>query len=420
MAVSVAKSARRPEIVCAPGNAGTATVAENVDVAAEDIDGLLALVEERGVDLTLVGPEAPLCAGIVDRFEAAGRRVFGPNAKAARLEGDKTFCKKLLMESGVPTASGRCFDRYDHARQYLATRDTPQVVKAAGLAAGKGVVVCDDPADAILEAEAMMVEGRFGDAGRRIVVEEKLEGEELSVHAIVDGHSVYVLESSQDHKRVGDGDTGPNTGGMGAYSPAPIATDEVLREIESEILVPVLDALVRRDIHYRGVLYAGLMLTAGGPKVLEFNCRFGDPETQAMLPRMKTSLLDVAEACLDGRLDGLSLEWDPRPAVCVVMASGGYPGSYQRGITIGGLDAAAAIADAFVYHAGTTTLDGRVVTNGGRVLGVTALGDTIQAAQDRAYQAIDCIRFDGGFCRRDIGARALGVRPAKTVGPRVL
>jgi len=405
LADRLAASPRVEQVVCAPGNAGTAAVAENVAVGADDHAALADLAVERKVDLTVVGPEAPLCGGIVDRFESAGLRIFGPTAAAARIEGDKSYAKQLMHRCLVPTAEGRIFTEFKSAKTYVATRDTPQVVKAAGLAAGKGVIVCDDPADAILALEEIMVEGKLGEAGRKVVVEEKLQGPELSILALVDGRTIYVLESSQDHKPVGEGDTGPNTGGMGAYSPAPIATEQVFEQIESEILVPIVDGLRNDGAPYRGVLYAGLMLTPAGPKVLEFNCRFGDPEAQAVLLRLQSDLAEALEATVTGRLEEIELRWDPRPAVCVVMASQGYPGAYEKGKVITGLDEVVAMDDVKVFHAGTRSHLGGTITNGGRVLGVTALGDTIPQARSRAYQAVDKIHFEGAFCRWDIAAR---------------
>lgn len=408
IAEQVRRSAHRPAVICAPGNAGTGWFGENVPIKPESIDQLVVLARDAQVDLTIVGPEAPLCAGIVDRFNREGLRIFGPTAEAARIEGDKAYTKELLHEAGIPTARGRWFRRYSDARAYIATRDTPQVVKAAGLAAGKGVIVCDDPAQALIEAEKMMVDGRFGDAGRCVVVEEKLLGQEVSVLALVDGSNIYMLETSQDHKPIGDGDTGPNTGGMGAYSPAPVAEPDVMADIESQIIVPFIDALRRHDVIYRGVLYCGLMLTPGGAKVLEFNCRFGDPETQAVLTRLRTDFVDLLNACIDGTLDQIALEWDPRPAVCVVMASGGYPGAYEKGKAIGGLSDAEALDGVTIHHAGTRAVKDCVVTDGGRVLGVTALGRTIRSARDRAYQAVGKIKFEGAYYRKDIAWRAIG------------
>ncbi|MCH7813496.1 MAG: phosphoribosylamine--glycine ligase [Planctomycetes bacterium] len=414
LADRLAASARVEEVLCAPGNAGTAAVAQNVHLAVDDHDALVQLARERRVDLTVVGPEAPLCAGLVDRFEAADLTILGPTAAAARIEGDKAYAKRLMHRCLVPTADGRIFDRFEAAKTYVATRDTPQVVKAAGLAAGKGVVVCDDPADAILALEEIMVDERFGAAGRTVLIEEKLKGPELSILALVDGHTIYVLESAQDYKRVGEGDTGPNTGGMGAISPAPTVPEEIFERIEREILVPIVDGLRSDGAPYRGVLYAGLMLTPAGPKVLEFNCRFGDPEAQAVLVRLQTDLADVLEATATGRLDQIQLHWDPRPAVCVVQACGGYPGQYQTGSTITGLDDAAALKDVAVFHAGTVTRGNVTVTAGGRVLGVTALGETVDQARARAYEGIDKISFAGAFCRRDIAA--VHPPPAKRKG----
>ncbi|MHC4067717.1 MAG: phosphoribosylamine--glycine ligase, partial [Planctomycetota bacterium] len=370
LADRLAASPRVEQVICAPGNAGTAQVAENVPIGADDHAALADLALERKIDLTVVGPEAPLCGGIVDRFESADLRIFGPTAAAARIEGDKSYAKQVMHRCLVPTAEGRTFTRFTDAKTYVATRDTGQVVKAAGLAAGKGVIVCDDPADAILALEDIMVDGKFGEAGHKVVVEEKLQGPELSILALVDGRTIYVLESAQDHKPVGEGDTGPNTGGMGAYSPAPVATEEVLQQIEREILVPIVDGLRHDGAPYRGVLYAGLMLTAAGPKVLEFNCRFGDPEAQAVLLRLQSDLAEVLEATVTGRLDRIELRWDPRPAVCVVMASQGYPGAYEKGNVITGLDEVAATDDVKVFHAGTRSEGNVTLTNGGRVLGV--------------------------------------------------
>ncbi|MCP4594186.1 MAG: phosphoribosylamine--glycine ligase [bacterium] len=407
LAERLARSAHVKQVFCAPGNGGTSAVADNVPLAPEALSDLVKFATERRIDLTVVGPEAPLCAGIVDRFQQADLPVFGPTASAARLEGDKAYAKNLMHSALIPTAEARSFERYEDARAYVATRDTPQVVKAAGLAAGKGVVICDDPADALLALERIMIERAFGDAGSTVLVEEKLTGPELSVLAMVDDRTLYVLESAQDHKPVGEGDTGPNTGGMGAYSPTPIATDAVLQQIDREILVPIVNALGRSDTPYRGVLYAGLMLTAAGPKVLEFNCRFGDPEAQAVLPRLKSDLFELLHATVHGKLEEIELVWDPRPAVCVVLASQGYPGEYGIGKVITGIEAAEAPNDVFVHHAGTRQTDKYLISSGGRVLGVTALGDDIPTAQRKAYAAVDQIEFEGAFCRRDIANQAI-------------
>ncbi len=403
----LAQSRRVSRVFCAPGNAGTAEVAENVAVEATDIDGLIRLARQHSVGLTVVGPEAPLCAGIVDRFAAEGLRIFGPTAAAARIEGDKAYAKRLMIHAHVPTAEARIFTRFADAQAYVATRETGMVVKAAGLAAGKGVTVCPDPADALPAIERMMVKREFGAAGDTVVVEELLKGQELSIHALVDDRTVYVLESAQDHKAVGDGDTGPNTGGMGAYSPALIATPEVYRVVERDVLVPIVDALRGDGAPYRGALYVGLMLTAGGPKVLEFNCRFGDPEAQVLLTRLDCDLLDVLEAVVEGRLSDVDIRWKPLASVCVVMTSRGYPGSYETGKVIEGLDLAGQMPDVHVFHAGTRQIEHLTVSTGGRVLAVTALGTDIADAQARAYRAVERIHFDNAYYRRDIARKAL-------------
>lgn len=408
LAESLARSARVKKVLCAPGNAGTEAVAENVPLSADNIEALLHLAQERDIDLTVVGPEAPLCAGIVDRFESAGLRIFGPTAAAARIEGDKAHAKRLMKLAHVPTAEARIFERHNQARDYVASRDTGVVVKASGLAAGKGVFVCEEPAEALLVLEKIMVERQFGDAGKTVVVEEILKGPEVSIHALVSGHTIYVLESAQDHKRIGDGDTGPNTGGMGAYSPAPVATEEIVRTVERDVLVPIVDAMQSDGAPYRGVLYAGLMLTPGGPKVLEFNCRFGDPETQVLVSRLESDLFELLLATVEGRLEEADVRWKPKSAVCVVAAAGGYPGEYERGRSIHGLRVAASQPNVLVYHAGTRRSGDDVVTAGGRVLGVTGLGDSIAAAKQRAYEAIERISFEGMTFRRDIADKAIG------------
>jgi len=385
-----------------PGNAGTAELGTNVPGDPCDIALALEVARREDVGLTIVGPEEPLAAGIVDAFEAAGRRIFGPTAAAARLESDKAFAKQLMRQYAVPTADARIFDDYELARQYIATRDEAVVVKAAGLAKGKGVIVCADPADAILAAERILVQRVFGEAGARIVVEERLLGREASLLAVVDRHTSYLLEPAQDHKRLGDGDSGPNTGGMGAFCPTPLVTEAVLRQVQTQILVPVLDALVREGLPYRGVLYLGLMLTAAGPKVLEFNCRFGDPEAQAILMRLESDLLELLNAAVDGRLEQVEVRWDPRHALCVVMASAGYPEAVRTGVPIRGLPPPA--DDAVVFHAGTRRVGDEVVTAGGRVLGVTALGPTLADARRRAYELVAQIRFEGAQYRTDLGA----------------
>lgn len=399
---ALARSTELDRLFILPGNAGTAALGTNIPGDACDVDLALSVARREQIDLTIVGPEDPLAGGLVDAFEQAGLRIFGPRAAAARLESDKAYAKQLLRQHAIPTAEARIFTEFDLARQYIASRDEPVVVKAAGLAKGKGVIVCDDPADAILAAENILVKRQFGDAGASIVVEERLLGREASLLAIVDGHIAVLLEPAQDHKRLGDRDTGPNTGGMGAFSPTPAIDERVTAQVESQILVPVLDAMIRQDTPYRGVLYIGLMLTAAGPKVLEFNCRFGDPETQAILLRLRSDLLALLHAAVTGRLESAEIEWDPRPALCVVMASGGYPEKYPTGLPITGLPEDS--DDLVVFHAGTRRDGDRVVTAGGRVLGVTALGDTLAAARQRVYDAVRGIHFEGAHYRTDLGA----------------
>lgn len=407
IAWKLAQSKKLDKLYIAPGNPGTAECGQNVPVAATDTDGLLDFAKRNGVELVVVGPEDPLAAGVVDVFEEAGIKAFGPGKEAARLEADKAFAKQLMRSAAVSSAEGRVFDRFSEAKAYIASRDEAVVVKAAGLAKGKGVYVCDDPADGIIAAEKIMCDKIFGSAGDKIIVEDKLLGEEASILAFVDGRNIYVMESSQDHKPIGDGDTGPNTGGMGAYSPAPVVTDEMMNQITREILVPVVDGMNRSGAPYKGVLYAGLMMTSGGPRVLEFNVRFGDPETQPILMRLKSDLLEVLLAVCNGTLDRVTLKWDRRPAVCVVMASGGYPGNYEKGKKIIGLANAEKIKDVVVFHAGTKAQNGDIVTDGGRVLGVTALGETIADAKKRAYEAVALIKFDGAYYRRDIADKAI-------------
>ena len=392
----------------APGNAGTAGLAENLPVGAEDVEGLLAAARERRIDLTVVGPEAPLAAGVVDRFEEAGLAIFGPSQRAVQLEADKAFAKDLMARHGIPTGAYRTFRRYEEALAYVRSNAAPLVVKASGLAAGKGVSVCQSREEAEVALQQAMVARDFGAAGDVVVVEECLCGPEASVLAFTDGYTVKPMVVAQDHKPILEGDRGPNTGGMGCYAPAPIVGPELLRRIQGTILQPAVDALREEGILYRGVLYAGLMLTADGPQVLEYNSRFGDPEAQVILPLLEGDLLPVLQACLEGRLAEVDLRWSPRSCICVVVASGGYPGRYRQGLPIEGLEAAAAVPETVVCHAGTRTADGRVLTAGGRVLGVTALGDTLAQAAQRAYEAVGKLHFEGMYYRRDIGAKALG------------
>lgn len=407
LAWKLSQSDKLDHLYIAPGNPGTADYGTNVDIADTDVAGLAAFAQAKKIDLAVIGPEDPLAAGAVDAFEAVGIRAFGPSGAAAQLEADKAFAKQIMRANSIPTAESRTFTSFEDAKAYIASRDEAVVVKAAGLAKGKGVFVCDEPSEAILAAERIMVDGMFGDAGKTVVVEDKLLGQEASILAFVDGRNIYVMESAQDHKPIGDGDTGDNTGGMGAYSPAPIVTDKLMAQIVREVLVPTVDGMNRNDTPYKGVLYAGMMLTQGGPRVLEFNVRFGDPETQPILMRMKGDLLEVMWAVCEGKLDRVNLAWDKRPAVCVVMASGGYPGAYEKGKVIRGLDEAGKLKDVMVFHAGTARNGDDIVTNGGRVLGVTALGETIAAAKASAYEAVDMISFDGAYCRRDIADKAL-------------
>ena len=410
IAYKLAQSSSLSKLFIAGGNPGTAACGQNVPISAGEADKLLEFARQNDIELAVIGPEDPLAAGIADAFEAAGIKAFGPIAAAARLEADKTFAKQIMRAGAISTAEGQVFEKFKDAKAYIASRDESVVIKAAGLAGGKGVFVCDDPAEGILAAEKIMCDRIFGLAGDKIIVEEKLLGQEVSILAFVDGRNIYVMESSQDHKPIGDGDTGPNTGGMGAYSPAPVVTEQLTNQITREILVPVVDYMNRQGNPYKGVLYAGLMLTPAGPRVLEFNVRFGDPETQPILMRLKSDLLEVCLAVCDGTLDEVTLKWDPRAAVCVVMASAGYPGDYEKGKVITGLEQAEQIPDVMVFHAGTAISNGKIVTNGGRVLGVTAMGATIAQAKETAYQAVDKIKFDGGYYRRDIADKAIKVK----------
>ena len=406
LAWKIAQSPKVTELFCAPGNPGTATIATNLDIPADDIDNLLKFALDRSIDLTVVGPEQPLVLGLADWFQDNDLKVFGPSAKAAQLEGSKAFSKDLMQKYNIPTATYAAFDDADEACAYLKGKG-PQVVKADGLAAGKGVFVCDDEAEAVEAIRQIMSDKIFGESGKRIVIEERLEGQEVSLLAFTDGATVLPMEAAQDHKAVFDGDQGPNTGGMGAYSPAPIFTPELKQEVIQRIMVPAVNGMRADGIPYRGVLYAGLMITDKGPKTLEFNARFGDPETQPLMMRMQSDIVPILEACTDGTLDTCSLEWKPEAAVCVVMASEGYPGKYEKDKPIHGLDQANALPGVAVFHAGTKQAGDDIVTHGGRVLGVTALGDTVQTAIAKAYQAVDKIQWPGVQYRKDIGKKAL-------------
>jgi phosphoribosylamine--glycine ligase len=406
----ITQSPRADRVFVAPGNAGTDFDGENVDISPTDFPKLIQFAKQNEVGLTIVGPEAPLVAGIVDAFEEAGLKIFGPKKNAAELEGSKVFCKDLLRHADVPSADYQVFYSPDEAVKFIKEReDAPVVVKADGLAAGKGVFVCAHRQEALEAIEKIARQKIFGKAGDRLVIEERLDGQEVSVLCITDGQTILTLPPAQDHKAAHDGDTGPNTGGMGAYCPAPLLTEEMQRWVEGHILVPTVHAMKRSRRPFRGVLYAGLIMTKQGPKVLEYNVRFGDPECQPLLMRLKTDLLDILEATVAGRLDEIEpLEWDPRPAVSVVMASHGYPGDYEKGFPIRGLADAETQSDVKVFHAGTAMKNDQVVTAGGRVLNVTALGDTISQAKLNAYRAVKCIRWSGAWCRKDISDKAAG------------
>ena len=404
----LAQSPQCAKIWCAPGNAGIAQHAECVDIAADDIDGIVRFARAERPDLVVVGPEAPLVAGLVDRLNEEHIPAFGPTKRAAEVEGSKSFCKTMARRAGIPSADFQVFSDIEQADWYIEERGAPLVVKASGLAAGKGVIMAETEEEARQAVRQCLVEGSFGKAGAEVVIEEKLVGEEVSLIALVDGETVALLPTSQDHKRALDGDGGLNTGGMGAYSPAPVATQEVLDQAVKEIIVPAVHEMAKMGRPYKGVLYAGLMITSSGPKLLEFNCRMGDPETQPLLMRLRNDLLDLIMATVEGRLSECEIEVDPRPAVCVVMASPGYPGSYEKGALINGLADAAEVPDSFVFHAGTTLKNDRTVTSGGRVLGVTALGEDIAGAVETAYRAVGRISFEGGVhYRKDIAHRAL-------------
>jgi phosphoribosylamine--glycine ligase len=403
----VSQSKKVTKVYAAPGNAGIAGIAECVPIKAEDIEGLLAFARKESVDLTIVGPEGPLSLGIVDRFSEAGLRIFGPSSKAAIIEGSKQFAKDLMKKYRIPTAEYGVFTDKASAEAYIRQKGAPIVVKADGLAAGKGVVVAETIEEAVKALDLIMSERAFGAAGDRVVIEECLRGEEASFMAFSDGKTVVPMASSQDHKRVFDADKGPNTGGMGAYSPAPIVTKKLEQEVMEAIMVPTVRAMEKEGRLFKGVLYAGLMIENGRARVLEYNARFGDPETQPIMARLDTDLVEVIEAILEGRLSRTEVRWKSESAVCVVMASGGYPGNYEKGREISGLDDAAALPDAIVFHSGTAQKNGRTVTDGGRVLGITGLGRTVAAAIDHAYAAVRVISFEGAHYRRDIGARAL-------------
>ncbi len=407
LAWKIARSPKVRKIYCAPGNAGIAGVAECVDIGAEDVESLAAFAARNSVDLTVVGPEGPLSAGIVDRFEKKGLKIFGPNKKAAELEASKSFAKRLMQRYKIPTARGRAFSRYSAARDYVHKTDPPLVVKADGLAAGKGVVVCRDREAALEALDSMMNRRSFGEAGRKVLIEQCLFGEEASFLALTDGENVLPLPSSQDHKAIYDGDQGPNTGGMGAYSPAPLVDAAMQDKIMKEVMVPAVRAMAAEGRPYKGVLYAGLMIERDRVYVVEFNARFGDPEAQPLLMRITSDIVPALEASVDGGLDKCRLDVDERSSVCVIMAAEGYPGSYEKGMPISGLDAAGRMKNVEVFHSGTALKQQQVVASGGRVLGVTALGGSIPKAIEKAYKAAAKISWKGLHYRKDIGQKAL-------------
>jgi len=402
----IKQSPRVKKVYCAPGNAGTGEIAENIPIAADDIPSLLEFALQKEIGLTVVGPEQPLVMGVVDQFEEKGLRIFGPNARAAELEGSKSFAKDIMAKYGLPTAEYKTFSSSDNAAEYIKFKDCPLVIKADGLAAGKGVLLCQTADEALAAVDSIMGKKSFGKAGNQIVVEEFLQGQEVSVLAFSDGQTVLLMDSAQDHKAAYDGDKGPNTGGMGAYSPAPVFTEIMRQKVHDQIMQPMIRAMQQEDRPFKGILYAGLMLTKTGSQVLEFNVRFGDPETQPLLVRMDSDIIPVFEACIDGTLDQCPLQWKNESSVCVVMAAEGYPGPYEKGKPISGLQNANSLPGVEVFHAGTKTQDGEVLTQGGRILGVTATGENIGTAIAKAYEAVDKIKWQGIHYRKDIGHRA--------------
>lgn len=410
LAWKISQSPLLTKLFVSPGNAGIREIAECVPLSLSDLDGLITFAKKESIDLTVVGPEAPLVDGIWDRFHAEGLKLFGPSRDAAELEGSKAFSKDMMHKYGIPTAHYEVFSNVNEAKHYAVEAEMPVVIKADGLAAGKGVVICKSSQEAVETLTRMMSEGAFGDAGKKVIIEELLEGEELSVLALTDGESVIPLASSQDHKRVYDYDRGPNTGGMGAYSPCPQVSREKFLEIVDISVKPMIKGMAAEGKPYRGLLYAGIMLTEKGPYVLEYNCRFGDPEAQAVIPRLKSDLLPVMMEIAEGKLKTKVLEWHEKACLAVVLASGGYPGAFEKGRVVAGLESCKNLADVHVFHAGTElNAQGKVVTAGGRVFTVAGLGETLREAQEHAYQAVGKIQFEGVHYRRDIGKKALEV-----------
>ncbi|MFH1856183.1 MAG: phosphoribosylamine--glycine ligase [Candidatus Omnitrophota bacterium] len=407
LAWKIASSEKAKKIFILSGNGGTGAVGENLSLGDDSVDKIADFVSKENIDLTVVGPEAPLVAGITDEMQRRNLKIFGPSQKAAMLEGSKVFAKEVMAEYGIPTADFEIFDNADKAIHFIEKKNFQVVIKADGLAAGKGVVVCDTKKEAIEAIEEIMLKKKFGSAGSRVVIEEKLSGQEASILALCDGENVTVLAPSQDHKQIYDGDKGPNTGGMGAYSPTPVVNKEVFDYTVNNIIKKTVSGMRKKGIPYKGILYAGIMITSQGPKTLEFNVRFGDPETQAILPRMKSDLVDLILASSDGNLGGKEIEWENKSCVCVVMAAKGYPGSYEKGREITGIKEAEKLKDVFVFHAGTKNEKGKIITSGGRVMGVSALGENTKSAIARAYEGVSKIKFDGMYFRKDIGFKAI-------------
>lgn len=403
----LAKSPLVKKIYCAPGNAGIAEQAECLEVKVDDFSGLLKIVHNKGIDCTIVGPEIPLSLGIVDLFEEKGYPIFGPQRRAAEIESSKVFAKQMMNKYNIPTAYSEVFDDYEKAIDYLKTQSFPLVIKADGLAAGKGVIIASNKSDAEQALTHIIKEKRFGEAGRRVLLEEFLSGEEVSMLVFSDGKHILPMVTSQDHKKIGDNDVGLNTGGMGAYSPVPFFSEEDMEIVLNKVFQPTISGLEKEGIIFKGILYAGLIITEDGPKVLEFNARFGDPETQVILPGLKTDLMDIIQATIDGRLNQIELSWNEQSAVCVVMASQGYPGEYEQDKKITGLDELKHREDIVVFHSGTREKDGHIVSAGGRVLGVTAWAGTLKEAIDKAYQGVGKIKFENSYYRKDIGEKGL-------------